>query len=137
MAKRLSGIQGAIFLAGSSTKLGDSFMWEYEEQQEVLDASIKGEHFKRYAADVGTGRVRIQSFVPAPGSQTPLSGVMDANLVNAAGGGAPVDFILNMLDPTQTVFGQGYIVRSQLHVARDGIITDEIEITVDGQPVVN
>ncbi len=134
--KRLGGQSGSIYLAGSSTKLLDSYMWEYEEQQEVLDASIKGENFKRYTADVGTGRVRVQSFVPFPGDHSPLTTLMDTLLVLPGGGGSPVDFTLDMVDGRQIIVGQGYIIRAQLHVVRDGIITDEIEIQVDGRPAV-
>jgi len=134
--KRLGGQSGSIYLAGSSTKLLDSYMWEYEEQQEVLDASIKGENFKRYTADVGTGRVRVQSFVPFPGDHSPLTTLMDTLLVLPGGGGSPVDFTLDMVDGRQIIVGQGYIIRAQLHVVRDGIITDEIEIQEDGRPAV-
>ncbi len=134
--KRLGGQTGSIYLAGSSTKLLDSYMWEYEEQQEVLDASIKGENFKRYTADVGTARVRVQSFVSFPGDFSPLTTLMNTLLVLPGGGGSPVDFTLDMVDGRRIIVGQGYIIRAQLHVVRDGIITDEIEIQVDGQPSV-
>jgi hypothetical protein len=135
--KRLGGQSGSVYLAGQTQKLLDIYMWEYEEQQEVLDASIKGEDFKRYTADVGTARVRVQSFVPFPGDHSPLTALMDLALVTSQGGGTPVDFVLDMVDGTgRTVVGQGYITRSQLHVVRDGIITDEIEIQVDGRPTV-
>src|SRR5436309_1559044 len=103
MARRLGGQSGSIYLSGSSTKLLDSYMWEYEEQQDVLDASVKGEHFKRYTADVGTGRVRVQSFVPNPGDVTPLTRVMNNSLVTTGGGGTPVDFSLDMVDGRGTV----------------------------------
>lgn len=136
MPKRLGGQSGAVYLIGTSDKLLDSYMWEYEEQQDVLDASEKGEHFKRYAADVGTGRVRIQSFVPFPGDRSPLTFLMNLSLVTTGGGGTPVAFALEMVGGKPTILGQGYIIRSQLHVVRDGIITDEIEIQVDGQPTV-
>jgi hypothetical protein len=136
MARRVGGIQGSIYLGGSSQKLADSFLWEYEEQQDVLDASIKGEAFKRYTADVSTGRVRVQSFVPQPADRTPLTFVMDISRVAPGGGGTPVDFVLHMIDGQTTIVGQGYIIRSQLHVVRDGIITDEFEIQVDGEPSV-
>lgn len=132
--KRLGGQSGSVYLAGSTTKLLDAYMWEAEEQQELLDASIKGEHFKRYTADVGTGRIRVQSFVPFPGDVSPLSRLMNASLVTTNGGGTPVDFKLDMIDGKTIYIGQGYIIRSQLHVVRDGIITDEIEIQIDGQP---
>lgn len=134
MARRIGGQQGSIYLAGSSTKLLDSYMWQFEEQQDVLDASIKGERFKRYMPDVGTGRLRVQSFVPFPGTVTPLTSVMNGSLVTGAGGPIPVDFTVMMIDGKTTIVGQGYIIRAQLHVVRDGIITDEIEIQVDGQP---
>ena len=131
---RLAGIQGAVYIAGSLAKLTDAYMWEYEEQQEVLDSSINGESFKRYTPDVATGRVRIQSFVKKPGDFTPVTSLMHNNNVLPNGVGSPLDFILHMKDGSRTVTGQGYLIRSQLHVARDGIITDEIEIQVDGRP---
>lgn len=136
---RLSGARGSIYLQDSSTKLLDSYMWEFEEVQDVAECSIKGENFKRYAADVGSARVRIQSFVSTiPASA--VTGYLDRNLVTTAGVGTAVDFSLEFFDTgsasNQIVIGQGYIVRAQLHVARDGIITDEIEIEVDGHPLV-
>lgn len=134
--KRLGGQRGSVYLLGSSQKLLDSYLWEYEEMQTVLDATVKGESFKRYMPDVGEARVRIQSFVPFDGSTSAVTFMMDANLVEPSGGGIPVDFALHMIDGLRTIVGQGYIIRSQLHVVRDGIITDEIEIQVDGRPSV-
>lgn len=132
---RLSGSRGSIYLAGSGTKLADSYLWEFEETQEVLDASIKGEQFRRYVADQGHARVRVQSFVSTtPG--TPLTSVMNTSLVALHGAGTRVAFILETVNVSNvagiTVQGSGYLIRSMLHVARDGIITDEIEIEVDG-----
>jgi len=134
MARRMGGQSGSVYLAGSTIKLADARMWNYEEEQKVLESSIKGEHFERYTPDVGTGRVRVQSFVPFPGAVTPLTRLMNESLVTPGGGGTPVDFALDMIDGNRIVTGQGYIVRAQLNVVRDGIITDEIEIQVDGQP---
>jgi hypothetical protein len=115
---RLSGSRGSIYLAGSGTKLADSYLWEFEETQEVLDASIKGEQFRRYVADQGHARVRIQSFVAVHGAGTRVAFILETvNVSNVAG---------------ITVQGSGYLIRSMLHVARDGILTDEIEIEVDG-----
>lgn len=132
---RLSGARGSIYLAGSGSKLADSYMWEFEENQEVLDCSIKGENFRRYVADVGHGRVRVQSFVSSL-TATPLTSVMNADNVAAHGAGTRVAFILETVNVSNVagiiVQGSGYVVRSQIHVARDGIITDEIEIEVDG-----
>jgi hypothetical protein len=111
-------------------------MWEAELQQNVLDASIKGERFKRYAADVDEGRVRVQAHVSFPGDQSPLTRLLAATSVSTTGGGTPVDFVLDMIDGLRIFVGQGYIIRSQFHVVRDGIITDEIEIQIDGAPSV-
>jgi hypothetical protein len=132
---RLAGIRGSVYLADSVTKLADAYQWEFEENQEVLDASIKGERFRRYVADQGHGRVRVMSKVSSAAA-TPLSSGMNADLVTAAGAGVAIDFVLHMVDGTATVTGQGYVVRSQLHVGHDGEITDEIEIEVDGIPTV-
>lgn len=131
---RLSGKNGSIYLQNQATKMADSFMWEWEAQQTLLDCTIKGERWKRYVAQVGEGRVRIQSFVPSPGTFTPVSSILLANLVTALGAGTPIDFVLDLLDGTQTLIGQGYVMRSQVHVARDAIIIDEMEIQVDGFP---
>lgn len=132
---RLSGARGSIYLAGGA-KLADSYSWEFEENQEVLDCSIKGEAFRRYVADIGHGRVRVQSFISSS-SSTPLTGTyMNPNLVTSAGAGTRVAFVLETVNTDITtpiiVSGSGYLVRSQLHVARDGILTDELEIEVDG-----
>lgn len=132
---RITGSRGSIYLSGSSTKLLDSYLWEFEENQEVLDSSIKGEFFRQYTADQGHARVRIQSFVSA-NPATPLTSVMNTSLVAAHGAGTRVDFVLETvnisLSTGVTVQGSGFLVRSMLHVARDGLITDEIEIEVDG-----
>ncbi len=136
---RLSGARGSIYLADSATKLADSYAWEFEEAQEVLDASIKNEAFKRYVADVGTGRLRVQSFVSSA-TTTPVTSRMNSSLVAATGAGTSINFVLETVDNAAgfsagtgaIVIGQGFLIRSQLHVARDGIITDEIEIEVDG-----
>jgi hypothetical protein len=130
---RLSGARGSIYLADSTTKLADSYSWEYEEMQDCLDASIKNESFKRYVADVASARIRIQSFVSSA-TTTPLTSGMNSHL------GSSVNFVLETQDNPSgfatsvgaIVIGQGFIIRSQLHVARDGILTDEIEIEVDG-----
>lgn len=131
---RLSGSRGSIYLAGGS-KLADSYLWEYEETQEVLDCSIKGENFRRYSADQGHGRVRVQSFISS-GTATPLTAGLHSRQVTTAGVGTPVAFVLETVDQNIStgiiVSGSGYIIRSQLHVARDGILTDEMEIEVDG-----
>jgi hypothetical protein len=128
---RITGSRGSIYLSGSGTKLADSYMWEFEENQEVLDSSIKGEFFRQYTADQGHARVRVQSFVSST-SATPLTSVMNTSLVAAHGAGTRVAFVLDMVDAGTIVSGSGFLVRSTLHVARDGIITDEIEIEVDG-----
>lgn len=134
---RLTGKNGSVYLAGSTTKLTDSFVWEYEEMQQVDACSIIGESFEVYAANVSTARVRIQSYVS--GSTSPLSNVMDTSRVTNAGVGTIVSFMLEGLDGTSTVpgaapyvSGTGFITRSQLRVARDGMIVDEMEIQVDG-----
>lgn len=131
---RLSGARGSIYLAGGA-KLSDSYSWEYEATQEVLDASIKGESSRVYVADQGHGRVRIQSFVSSS-IATPLTSLMNSSRVAAHGAGTRVAFVLetvnNSIATPIIVAGAGYLVRSQIHVARDGIITDELEIEVDG-----
>lgn len=132
---RLAGNRGAIYLADSGTKLLDSYLWEFEAMQDVLDASIKGERWKRYEADVGHGRVRVETFVSNVAA-TEVASSLETNLVSALGVNTPVDFVLHMVDGNAIVTGQGYIVRSQTRVARDGIITDQIEIEVDGLPTV-
>jgi len=134
---RITGLRGSIYLADSVTKVADSYNWEYEEAQEVLDCTIKGEPFKRYAASVGTARVRVQAYTRVAGPGAPLTALMATDLVTNAGVGTPVDFTLWGADTNATnpkVVGQGYIVRSQLRVPRDGLILDEIEIEVDGKP---
>lgn len=133
---RLTGKEGSIYLAGSGTKLGDSFNWEYEGMQDVLDASIKGENWKRYVADVGHGRVRVQCYNSTAGASE-VTNQLTGSLVSAAGVGTQVDFVLHQIDGSAAVVtGTGYVTRSQLHVARDGMITDEIEIEIDGKPTV-
>jgi hypothetical protein len=132
--KRLGGQKGSIYLQGSTTKLLDPYMWEAELQQNVVDATIKGERFKRYEPQHGEGRIRLQSFVPFPGDRSPLSHVLQNTLVTGAGGGIPIDFVLEIVDTLQMFVGQGYVIRTQLHVVRDGIVTDEMEIQIDGQP---
>ncbi len=136
MPPRLTGKNGSIYLAQSTTKLADSYSWEFEETQDLAECSIKGEPFMRYVPNVGSGRARVQSFLTLG---SPLTVPMNADLVGAAGAGTPVNFALFTLDTDQSttsqVLGHGYIMRSQLHVARDGIVTDELEIQVDGSVV--
>jgi hypothetical protein len=128
---RLTGAMGSVYLAGSGTKLSDSYLWEFEESQEVLDASIKGEAFRRYVADQTHGRVRIQSYVSST-TTTPLTSTLNTSRVTGAGVGTRVAFLLETVDGGTIVSGSGYLTRAQLHVARDGLITDELEIEVDG-----
>lgn len=130
MARR-SGARGSVYLAGSGTKLADTLSWEFEENQDVLDCSTKGERFRRYVADVGHGRVRITSFISSD-TTTPLTSVMNSSLVAVHGAGTRVAFVLDQTDANTIVSGSGYLVRSQVHVARDGALTDELEIEVDG-----
>jgi len=133
MPARLSGARGSIYLAGSLTKLADSYDWEYEETQDIHDCTIKGENKKRWAAGEGHSRVRIQSFVESPGTTSALTGpIMHTNQVAAHGVGNLVAFILDIVDGGGVATGTGYVIHSQLRVARDGIVTDEIEIQVDG-----
>jgi hypothetical protein len=65
---------------------------------------------------------------------------MDASIVTSLGVGTVVDFVLEMDNVNKgtndTIAGQGYIIRSNLRVPRDGLIADEIEIEVDGRPTV-
>ncbi len=152
---RLSGARGSIYLRDSASKLIDSYMWEFEGMQDVAEATIKGETWKRYAPAMGHGRVRVQSFVSTPphtaiasllggtGSSTTVPPWKDTMVAVTSGlaVGTPIDFLLEFVDVSsaanQIVTGQGYVTRVQLHVARDGIITDEIEIEVDGPVSVN
>ena len=135
MPPRLTGKNGAIYLAQSTTKLADSYSWEFEATQDMAECSVKGEPHMHYVPNVSAGRVRIQSFLTA---SSPLTGPMIADRVNGSGVGIPVNFALFALDTDQSttslVLGNGWLVRSQLHVARDGIITDELEIQVEDTP---
>jgi hypothetical protein len=130
---RLTGKNGAIYLAQSTTKLGDTFMWEYEQNLEVAECSIKQEAFGKYVPNMTTARVRAQTFVSAG---SPFTSAMFGDIPpDVTGRGAPVNFLLSGLDGSNTtvlVQGGGWIVRSQLHVARDGLITDDMEIQVEG-----
>lgn len=149
---RLSGARGSIYLRDSANKLVDSYMWEFEGNQEVAEATTKGENWKRYSPGVGHGRVRIQSFVSttnqtAVGSLLagPVGGGTDPpyspTIVSPLGVGTPIDFILEYVNVSSAsshiVVGQGFVTRAQQHVARDGIITEELDIELDGPVGIN
>lgn len=129
---RLTGKNGSVRLPGGGLVLPDTFSWEYEERQKVDPCSIKGESFEVYAADNTVGLVRIQSFVQGG---SPLSSQMDANRVTNVGVGTLLSFDLRGVEGSLSdvrVQGTGWLTRSQVRVARDGLITDELEIQVDG-----
>lgn len=133
---RITGKLGRVYIdvsGGGATyvQILDVFDWEYEEQVELFNCTIKGESFSRYRPGQNHATVRIRRYMTTLATLTPRVEFAIAN-------GNPIQFQLWMFDNSASysnVSGQGYVNRGRIGGPHEKA-EDEIEITVDGVPYV-
>lgn len=130
---RLTGHLGAIYFGAVPVKVAEAYNWVFEDTVKVERCSVKGDAWERKLAGRGDGTVTCEAYVTTFAA---LARLLPTNV----GSGAQVTFRLDAVDASasfQQISGVGYISRGRLTVPHDGLITDVIEITLDGAPVVS
>lgn len=129
---RLTGHGGAIYFGVVPLKIAEAYNWVFEDTVKVERCSVKGDGWERKLAGRGDGTVTCEAYVTTFAF---LSRLLPTNV----GSSAQITFRLDAIDANagfQQVSGTGYITRGRLTVPHDALITDVIEITLDGAPVV-
>ena len=128
MAGRLSGLQGAVYIGSTPTKVLDTHEWTFNARTDLLPVDIKGDVYHRFTPDVTTATFTAKRYIEAFSVFAPL-------VSDAAVNSTQQLFRLDLIDGSGSfvqIQGQGYVTSGSLTAPYNAEAEDEFESQCDG-----